>query len=42
MYMFLLKYTTFIAPVTFFLGGILVVIMLNKFIGHNSAEKKSE
>jgi len=29
----ILNYTTIIAPVAFFLGGIILVIGLNKFIG---------
>jgi len=37
----ILKYTTFFAPVLFFLGGVTIVILLNKFIGKHSTGKKS-
>jgi len=30
---FINNYTTIFAPVAYFLGGILIVILLNKFIG---------
>jgi len=30
---FIAKYTTIIAPVVFFVSGILIVMLLNKFIG---------
>lgn len=42
MYNETLKYTTLFAPVLFFLGGVFIVIMLNKFIGKGSPQKKSE
>ncbi|EAT58397.1 conserved hypothetical protein [Chlorobium ferrooxidans DSM 13031] len=42
MYSEILKYTTFFAPVGFFLGGVLIVILLNKFIGKSSAQNKPE
>ncbi len=37
----ILQYTTFIAPVVYFLGGVFIVILLNKFIGkqHSAPEK---
>jgi hypothetical protein len=35
-----LNYTTIIAPFAFFLGGILLVLALNKFIGKNSGQQK--
>jgi hypothetical protein len=36
------NYTTIFAPVGFFLGGVLIVILLNKFIGKGSDAKKSD
>ncbi len=33
MYNTVVHYTTIIAPVAFFLGGIVMIILLNKFIG---------
>jgi hypothetical protein len=36
------QYTTLFAPVLFFLSGIAIVILLNKFIGKQSANKKPE
>lgn len=35
------NYTTIFAPVGFFFGGILLVLLLNKFIGKHSGEQKS-
>jgi hypothetical protein len=37
----IIKYTTVFAPVVFFMGGIFIVILLNKFIGKQSSNKKS-
>ena len=34
------QYTTLFAPVLFFCTGIAIVMLLNKFIGKNSASKK--
>jgi hypothetical protein len=36
------NYTTIFAPVGFFFGGILLVLLLNKFIGKHSSQQKSE
>jgi hypothetical protein len=36
------KYTTIYAPVIFFVSGIFIVMILNKFIGKQSAGKKTE
>ncbi|GEM_PF-264246 len=35
------NYTTIVAPVVFFISGIFIVLVLNKFIGKNSGEKKA-
>ena len=35
----ILKYTTVFAPVVFFVGGVVIVMLLNKFIGKNSNKK---
>jgi len=35
------NYTTIFAPVGFFFGGILLVLLLNKFIGKHSGQQKS-
>ena len=37
----ILKYTTVFAPVVFFVGGVVIVMLLNKFIGKHSSQKKS-
>ncbi len=34
------KYTSLFAPVIYFFAGITIVMILNKFIGKNSASKK--
>jgi len=36
------NYTTIFAPVGFFFGGILVVLLLNKFIGKQSSPQKTD
>ena len=36
----LFKYTTVFAPVVFFVGGVVIVMLLNKFIGKHSSQKK--
>lgn len=35
------NYTTIVAPVVFFISGIFIVLLLNKFIGKNSGQKKA-
>jgi len=35
------NYTTIVAPVVFFISGIFIVLILNKFIGKNPGEKKA-
>lgn len=35
------NYTTIVAPVAFFISGIFIVLLLNKFIGKNSGQKKA-
>ncbi len=35
------NYTTIFAPVAFFISGIFIVLLLNKFIGKNSGQKKA-
>jgi hypothetical protein len=35
------NYTTIVAPVAFFIGGIFFVLLLNKFIGKNAGTKKT-
>ncbi len=37
----LAQYTTLFAPVLFFCGGIAIVILLNKFIGKGTSNKKT-
>ncbi len=37
----LTQYTSLFAPVLFFFSGITIVILLNKFIGKHSANKKT-
>jgi hypothetical protein len=34
------KYTTIYAPVIFFVSGIFIVMLLNKFIGKSSSKKQ--
>jgi hypothetical protein len=36
------NYTTIFAPVAFFFGGILLVLLLNKFIGKHSGRQKPD
>lgn len=36
------NYTTLFAPVLFFMSGIAIVILLNKFIGNQSSNKKAK
>ncbi len=36
----LLKYTSIFAPVVFFVGGVFIVMLLNKFIGKKSSNTK--
>lgn len=38
----LFNYTTIIAPIGFFFGGILVVLLLNRFIGKHSSQQKPD
>lgn len=35
---FITEYTTIIAPAVFFVGGIFIVMLLNKFIGKQKAQ----
>jgi hypothetical protein len=36
------QYTTLFAPVLFFFSGIALVMILNKFIGNSSSNKKAK
>jgi hypothetical protein len=36
------NYTTIFAPLGFFIGGILLVLLLNRFIGKAQNNKKTE
>ncbi|ABB24846.1 hypothetical protein Plut_2004 [Pelodictyon luteolum DSM 273] len=35
------NYTAIVAPIAFFLGGIVIVLLLNKFIGKNQGPSKT-
>lgn len=35
------NYTTIVAPVAFFISGIFLVLLLNRFIGKNSGQKNA-
>ncbi|MEI6847828.1 MAG: hypothetical protein WCK32_07315 [Chlorobiaceae bacterium] len=37
-----LKYTPIIAPFLFFVGGVYIVMLLSKFIGKRTPDKKPE
>ncbi len=39
---FITKYTTIIAPAVFFVSGIFIVMLLNKFIGKHKTEAKKK
>ena len=39
---FFTTYTTIFAPVAYFIGGILIVMLLNKFIGKQKSPNESE
>lgn len=39
---FIAKYTTIIAPAVFFVSGILVVMLINKFIGKPKKQDMSK
>ncbi|ANT64020.1 hypothetical protein Ptc2401_00212 [Prosthecochloris sp. CIB 2401] len=34
-----INYTTLFAPVAFYLGGVVIIFMLNKFIGKTKTEQ---
>ncbi|EAT59649.1 MULTISPECIES: hypothetical protein [Chlorobium] len=36
------KYTTLYAPVLFFVSGVFIVMLLNKFIGKQQSDKKTK
>lgn len=36
------NYTTIFAPVAFFIGGIVLVLLLNRFIGKHAGEQNHE
>jgi hypothetical protein len=36
------RYTTIFAPVIFFVSGVFIVMILNKFIGKHSSNKKTQ
>ncbi|WP_255372191.1 hypothetical protein [Chlorobium sp. KB01] len=36
------KYTTLYAPVLFYVSGVFIVMLLNKFIGKQQSDKKTK
>ncbi len=39
---FIVEYTTIIAPAVFFVSGIFIVMLLNKFIGKHKTETEKK